>query len=122
MGEEIDSESSSRLSYASVRRDGFEYNIGDCCYLSPEAFGFSVKPATVKKQKADKKLVRPNAPLNISVICKEKLSFISTIWVNLRVGSYTFIPEDLGLRKILSLSHSSFFKKSSFQFMTNVQK
>ena len=78
MGEEIDSESSSRLNYASVRRDGFEYNIGDCCYLSPEAFGFSVKPATVKKQKADKKLVRPNATFNISIICKDKLSIISS--------------------------------------------
>ena len=60
LGEEVDSDSSSRLNYASVRRDGFEYNIGDCCYLSPEAYGYSVKPAAAKKLKADKKLVRQN--------------------------------------------------------------
>ena len=57
LGEEIDSDSSSRLSYASVHRDGVEYSVGDCCYISPEAYSFSVKPAAAKKQKTDKRLV-----------------------------------------------------------------
>jgi hypothetical protein len=44
--------------YASVSRDGFDFKVGDCCYLMPSSYDFGVKPAPPKKIKVDKTAVR----------------------------------------------------------------
>lgn len=43
--------------HASVSRDGYDYHIGDCCYLMPSAFDFAIKPSALKKSKVDKNTV-----------------------------------------------------------------
>ncbi|XP_052224566.1 DNA (cytosine-5)-methyltransferase 1-like isoform X2 [Dreissena polymorpha] len=59
LGQQIKGELGSEGSvyFSSVARDGFEYNVGDCCYMLPEAYDFGVKAAVPKKVKADKSAV-----------------------------------------------------------------
>ena len=63
LGDEVtvDNPASGRVYYECVSRDGFEYKIGDCCYIMPEAYGFNVKPATSKRIKNDRKDVSNTA-------------------------------------------------------------
>ena len=57
MGEKLESDTDSGVSYNCVSRDGVDYFIGDCCYLMPSAFNFAVKAVQPKKQKSDKNSV-----------------------------------------------------------------
>ena len=37
--------------YESVRKDGTDYHVGDCCYVDPDVFEFKIKhPKIVKSQ------------------------------------------------------------------------
>lgn len=53
---EVDSPSKNYMYFETFRKNGFLYNLGDCCYMKPEAFDFSVKPAKPNKIKPDKKV------------------------------------------------------------------
>ncbi|GFN82630.1 DNA (cytosine-5)-methyltransferase [Plakobranchus ocellatus] len=58
LGEVLDSTSSNMVYYQSVRKEGQEYRIGDCCYVDPEFFDFQIKhpkivPKVSKPSKVD---------------------------------------------------------------------
>jgi hypothetical protein len=59
LGTELESEesSTSKTFYSSVSRDGFQYKVGECCYIEPSAFGFNIKHSPVKKVKSERKEV-----------------------------------------------------------------
>lgn len=42
--------------YDSVRKNGVQYKIGDCCYVQPDAFHFVIKPDKPPKVKTDRKV------------------------------------------------------------------
>ena len=63
VGKEIEESSNdAKTFYTSVRKNGEEYKIGECCYILPEAFNFAIKhAATNKKNKNDSSKVLINS-------------------------------------------------------------
>ena len=59
LGEKLEHEfqEKTRTFFKSVKRDNVEYKIGDCCYIDPSAFSFSVKHVETKKLKYEKREV-----------------------------------------------------------------
>ena len=49
LSEKLDDESSSRVYYSSVAFQDQVYKAGDCFYLQPDSFSFSVTPAPPEK-------------------------------------------------------------------------
>lgn len=73
---EVNSPAKNCQYFQSVRKGGMQYNVGDCCYIHPDAFSFAIKPAKPTKIKSERKV--PKCIFCMAFACKyeQKINMI----------------------------------------------